>query len=265
MLRIAVSDPTIASASIASGQVVVRALRPGRANVVTSATDARATVSVVVAALGVESVVLSPDALTLKVGETRQLSARLLDRQGRTLEGPVVWSSDNGASLAVSPSGLLTARSSAAGVRVTAQASNGRHGIARVDVVGAGPTTDGTDNASTAEKAIADRNQAVVDLIAKKDFDALGSLYRAEPGTGADWKEKLVALVREDLLSAAIAGQQVTVDDRGATSTLTVAIKFQDPVAGGRRSGTLSFLVRYDRLGDQWNIRSLSLTKRPPS
>lgn len=216
---------------------------------------------------------IRPATATLAVGEGRQLVAESFDQQGRRLDAPVTWSSASDA-VTVGPDGTIRARAAGSRIRITATAPGGKTATVLVDVpepvrdtatTGGSTTSGNSGGAPSAEAEIETRNRALVDLFAKRNTGALMGLYQAETGTDAGWGDRLATMVREDLESAALAGAQTEVQPNGAVSALQIAVRYRDPVAGGRRSATLSVLVRYTRLGDQWTIRSFSLTRRPPA
>jgi Tol biopolymer transport system component len=99
-------NPAVATVS-ASG--VVAAIDAGYATITATAEGQSASLAVTVRRAAVASVGVSPGAMVLEIGETRQMTAELRDAQGNVLEDRVVhWSVDNGNAV-ISPYGLLIA------------------------------------------------------------------------------------------------------------------------------------------------------------
>ena len=277
-VQITVADPGVAQATWQRGQLVIRGLTAGTTTVRLAANGRTASVPVEVRRaepqpVEVARLEIRPATATLAVGEGRQLVAESFDQQGRRLDAPLTWSSASDA-VTVGPDGTIRARAAGSRIRITATAPGGKTATVLVDVpepvrdtatTGGGTTSGNSGGAPSAEAEIETRNRALVDLFAKRNTGALMGLYQAETGTDAGWGDRLATMVREDLESAALAGAQTEVQPNGAVSALQISVRYRDPVAGGRRSATLSVLVRYTRLGDQWTIRSFSLTRRPPT
>lgn len=121
------------------GSLVARA--PGQATLTASLGSLRLTraVTVVGPAAGGSPVRVSPGAVPLSVGDTRLLRVEARDAGGAPLVGrPVVWSSGDVATVAVSAEGRLTAR--APGVTTVTAEVDGQRGSAWVQVLPAGGT-----------------------------------------------------------------------------------------------------------------------------
>ncbi|MDP1891116.1 MAG: Ig-like domain-containing protein [Gemmatimonadaceae bacterium] len=98
------NNPAVATVSNAG---VVAAIDVGYATITASIDGQTASLAVTVRRAAVASVDVSPGAMVLEIGETRQMTAVLKDAQGNVLEDRVVqWSVDNG-NAAISPYGLL--------------------------------------------------------------------------------------------------------------------------------------------------------------
>lgn len=112
--------------------------QPGNYRVVASAPSQAVgllsdTATVLVSAIPVATVVVSPPTAALDVGETAQLTATPRDSSGAALSGRVItWSSANTAVATVSSSGLVTAK--AAGSASVTATSEGKSGTATVTV-----------------------------------------------------------------------------------------------------------------------------------
>jgi hypothetical protein len=132
---------------------------------------------------------------------------------------------------------------------------------------GAAADSAGSRNPTTPLEMVAARNRDFVDWIAKKQLRTLEEYYREIPSQPADWKSKFLALVREDVVSAALAPEEpeTRIDDTDAESSFKVIIRYKDPVVAGTRSATLHILFRYAKSGGGWIPRSYSLTQKPPT
>ena len=100
-------DPDVATVS-ADG--LVRAVRPGRTEIVARADDVTAEVPVSVNLIPVAWVAIEPDHFGLKVGESRQLEVFVFSLTGTPLSGrEVEFESEDPSVAAVSPAGLVVA------------------------------------------------------------------------------------------------------------------------------------------------------------
>ena len=80
------------------------------------------------------------------------------------------------------------------------------------------------------------RIREFVDRIAKKDLPSLDEAYRAVPGQPADRKENLLRLVRDDLISASVAGTpKILIEGTEATVDLKVLTQYNDPLSPANR------------------------------
>jgi hypothetical protein len=126
------SDPSIAEVG-ASGLVTARS--PGPVTITARTGGQAGELSLTVRPVPVASVLLSPDSVTLQVGEARTLVATVRDAAGNVLLGRTVeWSSGNEAIARVSQDGSVTALAPGP-VVITAQ-SEDRSGTAQVTVLG---------------------------------------------------------------------------------------------------------------------------------
>lgn len=130
-------------------------------------------------------------------------------------------------------------------------------------VVG-GDTSRGT-LPTTPREIIQLRIREFVDRIAKKDLPSLDEAYRAVPGQPADWKENLLRLIRDDLISASVAGTpEILIEGTEATVDLKVLTQYNDPVVAGKPRKVLHFQVHFRQYGSDWSPRSYSLVEKPP-
>jgi uncharacterized protein YjdB len=101
------SDPAIAT--VTQGGLVT-ALGVGGAIITASAEGKSAVASITVSAVPVASVVITPDASTLVVGQTAQLSGQVRDAAGAPLAGrTIVWTTSDPQVATVTSQGLVTA------------------------------------------------------------------------------------------------------------------------------------------------------------
>jgi uncharacterized protein YjdB len=124
------SNEDIATVS-SSGLVTGRA--EGSAQITATSEGKHATISVTVAAVPANAVIVSPKSATVVVGATRQLSAQVTDADGNPLSGrPISWSSSNDGIATVSGSGLVTGK--AEGKATITATSEGKSGKATITV-----------------------------------------------------------------------------------------------------------------------------------
>jgi len=121
---------------------------------------------------------------------------------------------------------------------------------------------------TTPREIIQLRVREFVDRIAKKDLPSLDEDYRSQPGKPVDWKERLLVFIRDDLISASVAGTPEILiegpDKNEATVDLKVLTQYKDPVVAGKPHAMLHFLVHFRRLGNDWSPRFYSLVEKPP-
>ncbi len=102
------------------------------------------------ASADVSSIVLLPDAATLQVGASSQLSATVLDAANNSLSGhPITWLSDNANIASVSNSGLVTAKAAGGPVHVTATVAS-KSGTATFTIIPASISTIGSQGGTIA-------------------------------------------------------------------------------------------------------------------
>jgi uncharacterized protein YjdB len=126
------SSSTPALTSVSSGGLVT-ALAPGTGVVVLTVDGRQASATLTVNVVPVASVVVSPTAPNVTVGQTVQLTATPMSATGQPLTGRVTtWSTSAGTVATVSSSGLVTGV--AAGSAVITATSEGKSGSATVTV-----------------------------------------------------------------------------------------------------------------------------------
>ncbi|MDQ6886666.1 MAG: Ig-like domain-containing protein [Gemmatimonadota bacterium] len=124
------SDVTIATVS-SSG--LVRGIAPGTATISASVDGHRGSFPLIVAVPAVGSIVISPLAGLVGIGEQITLTATVLDSGGRSVPAPsVTWLSSNPIAASVTPEGVVTGL--ARGTTVISASSGGREGTASIAV-----------------------------------------------------------------------------------------------------------------------------------
>jgi uncharacterized protein YjdB len=123
------SNEDVASVS-SSGKVL--ALAPGSATI-TATSEGKSDKATITVVAPVSSVVVSPDSISVIVGNTSTLTAAVKDAGGNTLDGrDVTWKSDNTAVATVDGNGVVTAV--APGATTVTATSGGKSGNAKVVV-----------------------------------------------------------------------------------------------------------------------------------
>ena len=129
------SRPAVAEVT-AEGEVT--ALAPGRATITARSEAESASVVVSVRARRAATASVQPATVRLRVGDSTQVRARLLDERGDEVDGVVIWDSSDPAVAGVSQRGVVSARA-AGSARIVATA-DGISGRATVVVAPAEPT-----------------------------------------------------------------------------------------------------------------------------
>jgi hypothetical protein len=126
------------------------------------------------------SVVLDPDSVEVEPGETRQVTASVLDAEGAVIPGaPVVWTSDDDAIASVSAGGLVLGE--AQGITTVQASSGSASAIADVVVVAPAPVSieiAGGDGQTT---------PAGLELAAPVEVRVLSAFGQVVPGTTVTW------------------------------------------------------------------------------
>jgi len=125
----------------------------------------------------------------------------------------------------------------------------------------------GSPAPATPRAAVEASTRKLVESINRKDVEALGSLYETMQGKPADWKEKLMVFIREDLVSAKLETEDIQFEgaDQGtAGSDVVMAVRYLDPVVRGAKQTKLHIWVTYRRIGTDWILRTFSLVEKPP-
>ena len=112
---------------------VVTGMAPGSATISASAGGKTGTSAITVQLAPVDRIVVTPANPTVNIGQTRQMTATLYDKQNNVLTGRLVtWSSSDANKATVSNSGLVTALK-AGSVNITAS-SGGKSGSTTVTI-----------------------------------------------------------------------------------------------------------------------------------
>ncbi|HEV2150143.1 MAG TPA: Ig-like domain-containing protein [Longimicrobiaceae bacterium] len=199
-----------------SGRVVAKA--PGTARVV-AASGALADTATVVVRQVIASVVVSPSAPTVQVGQTQQVSASARDANGHEVPGVTFgWTSSNTAAATVNGSGLVSGV--AAGTSYVTASAGGKSAVSTVTVA-AVPVATVTVSPGTASIAVG----GSVDLAAVAR-DGSGQVLTGRPVTWAT-SNAGVATVSSTGVVTGVAGGTVTVtatsEGKSGTAQVTVS------------------------------------------
>jgi hypothetical protein len=120
---------------------------------------------------------------------------------------------------------------------------------------------------ATPRAAVEASTRKLVESFNRRDVEALGSLYETMQGKPADWKEKLMVFIREDLVSAKLETEDVQFEgaDQGtAGSDVVISVRYRDPVVRSAKQTKLHIWVTHRRIGTDWILRTFSLAEKPP-
>jgi uncharacterized protein YjdB len=208
------SDINVATVSNAG---LVTAVAPGSVRI-TAHAEKSGELTLTIRPVPVATVAVSPDAATLQVGQTRQLSAVLRDAANAVLTGRAVsWRSSNDAIATVSAEGVVTAVTQGQ-ARITAT-SEGAEGVSDVTVLPV-PVASVRISPETATLSIGQTRQ-----YAATTHDAAGNLL---PGRTITWStsNSARAAVSQQGVVTAIAEGAVTItatsEGKAADAQLTV-------------------------------------------
>jgi uncharacterized protein YjdB len=177
------------------------------------------TASVIVTTIPVASVVVSPAAVALDVGQSTQLAATPQDASGAALSGrAIAWTSGNTGVATVSPSGLVTAKG--AGSTTVTAASEGQSGSASITVT---QVPVASVDVTPASASIAPGGTVQLTAVAK---DGAGAVL---PGRPIAWSTSSaqIATVAGGLVTGVAAGTAqivATSEGKSDTATITVAV-----------------------------------------
>jgi uncharacterized protein YjdB len=170
--------------------------------------------------------VLSTGDFGLLVGETRQVSATLLDAAGNTLTGrPITWSMSNGTVASVDPTGLVTALGA---------------GTARIDVRADGITANVSVTVTPVPVAAVAVTPGTLSLRVDETStltatmrDAAGAVLT---GRAVSWSSSApgVATVTDGVVRAVSAGSAtITATSEGVAGTASVTVTAAEPTPPG--------------------------------
>ncbi|WP_310570026.1 Ig-like domain-containing protein [Gemmatimonas sp.] len=201
-----------------SANGAVTAVAPGSATITVTSEGRSATVRVVVSAVPISSIRVTPSLATLTVGDDTALTAVTLDGSGAALSGRVIaWSSGSPSVATVSTSGLVTAVG-VGSVIILAQAE-GRTGSATI-TVNAPPIAVVTVAPSTVSVDVG----GTVDLAATVN-DATGATVFGRVVLWSSSVPSVATVSSTGRVSAVAAGTSTvtaTVDGKSGTAQITV-------------------------------------------
>ena len=223
------SAPGVATVA-ANGTVV--GVAPGTATITVTVEQVSVTALVRVEAVGppppvpVSRIVLSTSDFGLRVGETRQLSATLLDAAGNPVTGrPISWSVTNGSVASVSSTGLVTALGT---------------GTARIDVRADGITANVSVTVTPVPVAAVAVTPGTLSLRVDETStptatmrDAAGAVLT---GRAVGWTSSApsVATVTDGVVRAVSAGSAtITATSEGVAGTASVTVTVAEPAPPG--------------------------------
>jgi len=223
------SAPGVATVA-ANGTVV--GVAPGTATITVTVEQVSVTALVRVEAVGppppvpVSRIVLSTGDFGLRVGETRQLSATLLDAAGNPVTGrPISWSVTNGSVASVSSTGLVTALGT---------------GTARIDVRADGITANVSVTVTPVPVAAVAVTPGTLSLRVDETStltatmrDAAGAVLT---GRAVGWTSSApsVATVTDGVVRAVSAGSAtITATSEGVAGTASVTVTVAEPAPPG--------------------------------
>lgn len=210
--------PTVATVD-ASGNVT--GVGVGTTQIVAAA-GSKTRIALVQVSAPVGSVEVSPNTLSLTVGQTSQLGATVRDVSGQALPGTsVTWSSSNTAAATVNSSGLVTA--AGAGSAVVTATSGGKSGSVTVQVAGVStPVAVSTVTLSTSSASLTVGQTAT--LVATPR-DASGNALTGRVVTWTSSNSSVASVSSAGVVTAVAAGSATvtaTSENRSASASVTV-------------------------------------------
>lgn len=201
-----------------NGNGIVTAVATGQARVTATAEGKSGSAVVIVTPIPVASIAVTPDSGALAQGDTLQLTARLLDAQGRVLTGRVVsWISGAPSIATVDADGVVTAVG--AGSALILASSEGVRATIPITVT---PAAVGTVVVTPSSATV---QEGATMQLAAQILDARG---RPMAGKVATWSSNntTVATVSATGLVQAIATGKATISARsdGVTGTSTITV-----------------------------------------
>ena len=198
---------------------VVTGVAAGTTQVIGAAGGTQAQATVIVIAIPVASVTVSPPTATLVVGTTQQLVATTLDANGDTLSGRVVsWGTSDFTKATVSSTGLVTAM--AAGTTTITAASESISGTSPITVINV-PVASVTVSPATAMLVVGTTQQLVATA-----RDASGNVLSGRVvswGTSDFTRATVSSAGLVTTVAAGAATVTATSESRSGTSQITVA------------------------------------------
>ena len=208
-----------ANSSIAtvSSDGMLTALHTGSTTISATANGVTGHASVVVSAGAVKTIAVSPTSMRLTDGDTQQLSAKLTDASGNSLDQDVAWSSSNSTVATVSSSGVVTAKQ--AGSATITAAAGGASGSSSLTVTAGSVSSINVSPGSNSITA-----GAQVQLSAKLTDDA-GSVISGQSVTWSSSNSGVVSVSSSGLATASHVGTAtVTATASGHTGSATFSV-----------------------------------------
>ncbi|WP_309670006.1 Ig-like domain-containing protein [Gemmatimonas sp.] len=241
-----------------SANGAVTAVAPGSATITVTSEGRSATVRVVVSAVPISSIRVTPSLATLTVGDDTALTAVTLDASGAALSGRVIaWSSGSPSVATVSTSGLVTAVG-VGSVIILAQAE-GRTGSATI-TVNAPPIAVVTVAPSTVSVDVG----GTVDLAATVN-DATGATVFGRVVLWSSSVPSVATVSSTGRVTAVAAGTSTvtaTVDGKSGTAQITVSPTPIGTVTVAPTSSTLAIGGTTDLVATVRDVNGVVVTGR---
>jgi uncharacterized protein YjdB len=237
---------SVGAASFARGQVL--AVRPGTTRIVATSGNRSDTTVVVVAAIPVASVLVTPDTIALLVGELGRFTVEARDAQGNVLAGrPIGWTSSNSLIASVGADG--TVQGIAVGAATITATSEGISAAATVRVNQLATTIARTviSPASVTLEALGEATQLVARSYAPDSTLVAGKYTFTVRGAQGIVSVDALGLVTAIGIGSAYV---VATEDGGTVDSALVT------VAQVAKSVQVSAPVRLDALGLFWTFHA---------
>jgi uncharacterized protein YjdB len=209
------SNATVATVSTTG---VVTALAPG-GTIITAASEGKTSVATItVSSVPIASVVVTPSANPLVVGQTTQLKAEPRDGSGQPITGrPVVWSTSSANVATVSSTGLVTAI--APGNATISAASEGRIGTASI-TVSPKPVSSVIVSPGQASVTVGQTTQ-----LSGQVTDDQGNVLAGRPIAFTSGSPSVATVSASGLVTGVSAGSAtITATSEGKTGTATITV-----------------------------------------
>jgi len=248
------SDPRIASVSAG----VVTGHRPGTVTIKASRDDGEDQVTVRVTPIPVQRVTLDPSQVTLKVGETTQLTPRAFDPDGNLMAGQSFDWQTSASQVAGVAGGRVTAL--AAGNATISVSSGGRQAEAQITVeapqVAPPPEPEPEPRGPTEAESRAEIEALVQGFARALESRDMGQIRQAAPdiqsSTAASFRE-FVTSVRE--LSVMLRVTEVRIN--GTTATASIDGQYEFRTSGPRQTASPTFVATFEHRAGRWTMTDI--------